>query len=176
MRYTVSLYSIGVFIFYSLTAMVIRKQYLVSDYMNPKVTTINIGATFRDAVEQMVFLSTNGLVVIDDEQKVVGILSSWDLIEHVVPDYLEEDKHLAAFESGDVFAKRIKEVADHPITDFMTAKVHTIHPDENLMQASTLLSEFKIRQLPVVDDKGVLVGYLNRTDIKRAFGEVLAAL
>ena len=41
------------------------------------------------------------------------------------------------------------------------------------MEAAALLSTFHIRQLPVVDNDGNLVGYINRTDIKLAVGRAL---
>lgn len=116
---------------------------------------------------------TNGLVAVDAEQKVAGILSSWDIIEYIVPDYLEEEGHLSSFESGDVLFERARELAEHPVSRFMTKKVHCVKSTDKLMEAATLLSEFRIRQLPVVDDDGKLVGYINRTDIKRAIGDAL---
>jgi len=145
----------------------------VARFMNARVVTVGQAATLRDAVAMMIQYNTNGLVVVDDDRKVTGILSSWDIIQHIVPNYLEEDKHLASFEAGDVFAQRTREVANDPITKFMTAKVKTVNQKDTLMEAAALLSEFRIRQLPVVDDDGHLVGYINRTDIKRAVGDVL---
>jgi len=150
------------------------KKYIISEFMNTNTVTIRDSATFREAVDMMVENKTNGLIVVDNLQKVKGILSSWDIIQHIVPDYLEEDKHLAAFESGDVFIRRIKEVANTPVTEFMTSKVHKAHPEQSLMAAATILSEFHIRQLPVVDHNDVLIGYLNRTDIKKAIAEILS--
>lgn len=151
-----------------------EKQYLVSEYMREKVVTLTKDSTLRDAVKVMMDNHTNGVVVVDEDYKVAGILSGWDIIEHIVPDYLEEDKHLAAFEPGAVFVERVHEVADSPIVDFMSEKVHTVRAEQSLMTAATLLSEFKIRQLPVVDEDGKLVGYINRTDIKKAIGDVLS--
>ena len=145
----------------------------VAKYMRQTIATLPSSATLRDAVATMIQHNTNGLVVVDDDRKVTGILSSWDIIQHIVPNYLEEDKHLASFEAGDVFAQRTREVANDPITKFMTAKVKTVNQKDTLMEAAALLSEFRIRQLPVVDDDGHLVGYINRTDIKRAVGDVL---
>lgn len=149
------------------------KKYLVKDYMKNKVVSLHPEQTVKEAIKTMLEHKTNGLVIVDQHNKVIGILSSWDIIAYLVPDYLEEDKHLAAFESGDVFAERIKEVKDDPVSKFMSHHVHSIKPEHSLMEAATLLSEFQIRQLPVVDEDGYLIGYLNRTDIKRAIGEVL---
>ncbi|MDD2655976.1 MAG: CBS domain-containing protein [Patescibacteria group bacterium] len=150
-----------------------QEKYLVKNNMQDVVTTVNINATFREALQKMVDGRTNGVVVVDDEKYVKGILSSMDLIQYVVPDYLEEDKHLASFEAAEEFSVRIKEVADEPITKFMTKEVHTIKESHTLMEAATMLSEFKIRQIPVVDAEEKLVGYINRTDIKKAIARVL---
>ena len=150
-----------------------NKSYVVKDYMQKQVVTINKNSTFKDAVEKMLHTKTNGLVVVNEKNEILGILSSWDLIEHMVPDYLEEDKHLASFEAAEMFEQRLKDVSGDPITKFMTKKVLTVSQTDNLMEASTLLSEFRIRQLPVVDENKKLTGYINRTDIKKAMGDAL---
>lgn len=149
-------------------------SFLVSDYMRTTVPTARPSDTFREALATMVRQQTNGLIIIDEDRKIKGVLSSWDMIQFIVPDYLEEDKHLAAFEANDVFAKRIEELKDRPVADFMSTSVHACHADHALMEAATMLSEFRIRQLPVIDKSGVLVGYINRTDIKKAMADVLS--
>ena len=83
-------------------------QYTVSHYMHTTVITAAADITLKEAVEIMLKSETNGLVVVDKEQRVVGILSSWDIIQYIVPDYLEEDRHLASFEAGDIFFSRTK--------------------------------------------------------------------
>jgi CBS domain-containing protein len=149
------------------------KKYLVADYMRTKVVTVKETNTLEKAIGIMLKEETNGLVVTDEQNIIKGILSVWDIIHYIVPDYLEEDTHLASFESEDLFAQRIQELKDHLIKDFMTPKVHVVHPESSLMEAATLLAEFRIRQLPVVDKEGKLVGHLSRTTIKQAIGNVL---
>ena len=141
--------------------------------MTRDVNTISKTATLAEAVNMMIAKKTNGLVVTNGGYKIVGILSSWDIIQYIIPDYLERDKHLASFESADLFAERAIQLAKHPVSKFMTKKVVTVREDHPLIEAATKLSEFHIRQLPVVDDKQNLVGYINRTDIKRAIGDAL---
>lgn len=141
--------------------------------MRTSVVTVPESATLKEALAVMIRERTNGVVVLNARGKVAGILSSWDFIQHVVPDYLEEDKHLASFEASDMFVRRAAQIANDPISKFMTQAVHTVKPSHTLIQAAALLSTFHIRQLPVVDEAGVLVGYLNRTDVKIAMGKAL---
>jgi len=150
------------------------KQYLVRDYMRSDVVTVNPDATLRAVIGQMIENKTNGMVVVDGANRVVGILSSWDVISYLVPDYLEADNSsLANFESGDYLAEQVNRLADKPVSEFMTSNVTTVKKDYTIMEATAILSDHKFRQLPVVDDNGVLVGYLNRTDIKLIIGEIL---
>ncbi len=150
-----------------------EKKFRIRDFMRKEVNTINKGATFLEAVTLMYEQRRNGLVVVDKEKKVVGMLTSLHLIKWIVPDYLEDDKHLAAFEASDVFAKRVHEVKNDKIENFMNHNFHPVKADDTLMEAATLMSEWNTRHLPVVDDKGILIGYITRTDIKRAIAEIL---
>lgn len=149
-------------------------NYTVAEYMQTDVVSISHTATLRESIKLMVEKNINSLVVVDQASKVVGMLSSIDVISFVVPDYLEEDKHLAAFESRDVFAERVQEIGNEPITKSMSAQVKTIKASHTLIEAATLLSEHRINQLPVVDEAGKLVGYIGRSSIKKAIGDVFA--
>lgn len=150
-----------------------KKKCTVANYMRTPAVTATITTTFREAVETMIKENINSLVIVDRDNKVIGILSSWDLVEYVVPDYLEEDKHLAAFESADTFKTRTRQIADDPIGKFITKRVHTIRADSSIMETATTLSEYHVRQMPVVDEKGYPIGYINCADIKRAIFDVL---
>lgn len=150
-----------------------EKKLFVRDYMSQRGLAIDQHSSFRKAVEAMIREKTNGMVVIDEKNKVKGIISSWDIIKYLVPDYLEDENHLASFEAESEFAKRVMEIADDSIEKFMTKKIHCAHATDNLMEAAALLAEHGIRQLPVVDEENTLIGYINRTDIKLAIGEVM---
>lgn len=149
-------------------------NYTVAEYMQSGVVSIPNTATLREAVQVMLKTDTNSLVVIDEHSKVVGMLSTIDVIHYVVPDYLEEDKHIAAFEARDVFAERVQEIGNQPVTKSMSANVHTIQSSHTLIEAATLLAEHRINQLPVVDTDGKLVGYIGRTNVKKAIGDVFS--
>lgn len=141
--------------------------------MSTRRITIEKTATLAEAVKHMITEKTNGLVVTNSKNGIEGIISSWDIIKHVVPDYLENEDNLSSFEAEEVFAARVKQVANDVVEKFMTKNVHTAHPADTLMDAASVLAEQGIRQLPIVNDQGVFIGYINRTDIKRAIGEVL---
>ena len=146
----------------------------VAQYMQSDVVWVHHHATIREAMKIFVEQKINSVVVVDDDHRVVGMLSSIDVIQYIVPDYLEEDRHLASFEAGDVFARRVREVADQPVTRSMSKDIKTIQPNHTLIAAVTLLSEHRINQLPVVDETGKLIGYIGRSNIKQAIHDALS--
>ncbi len=150
-----------------------KDSYLVQDYMRDDVKTIAKTASLKEAIALMAEHKTNALVIVTTDNEVEGIVTSWGVIESTVPDYLEDDKHLASFESSDVFAERVKIVADTLVEEVMSTDVHTISPHDSLMEAATRISQFHIRQLPVVTEENKLVGYINHTDIKWAIANIL---
>lgn len=54
------------------------------------------------------------------------------------------------------------------IRDWMTKDVVTVTPETTMMKASKILKDNNFRRLPVVDDKGVLLGIVSDRDIKEA--------
>ncbi len=145
----------------------------VKSYMQTNVNIIDQRATLSEAIALMVAKKTNGLVVINGDNKLHGILSSWDIIKYVVPDYLEHDRSLSNFASADIFVERVKKVANDPIKKFITSKVVTVFEDDTLIEAATRLTENQIRQLPVISKDKKVIGYINRTDIKYAIADIL---
>lgn len=55
----------------------------------------------------------------------------------------------------------------------MTTQLLTISPSASVNNARSLMSEHRIRHLPVVDDAGALVGLLTQTDVYAAMDSIL---
>ena len=51
---------------------------------------------------------------------------------------------------------------------WMTSDPVTVTPDTSVMKASQLMKENNVRRLPVVDEKGGLVGIVSDRDLKEA--------
>jgi CBS domain-containing protein len=64
------------------------------------------------------------------------------------------------------------------VTEIMTEAPQTIRPDETITEAAIVLQSLGIRHLPVVDDRGQLVGMLSDRDlapVMRTFLELAEA-
>lgn len=96
-----------------------------------------------DAVDAMCKARV-GSVLITDKGKLVGIFTERDLLRRVAGCRLELDK--------------IK------LSEVMTSDVKTAHPNDKVVDSMRRMSQGRFRHLPVIDDKGELVGLLSQGD------------
>lgn len=110
----------------------------------PEVITIGRDKTLKEALDLLINNSIGVLPSIDDEGKIKGILSERDIL------------------------KRVKENpagwASEPVKVAMTEKVIIVEPDDDTEYVETIMTENRIRHLPVVKNK-VLVGIISIGDI-----------
>lgn len=77
---------------------------------------------------------------------------------------------LGVFTDGDLrrsFAQNL-DLRSAALTDVMSRRPRSIGPDRLAVEAVEMMEQFKINQLPVVDDAGVLIGALNMHDLFQA--------
>lgn len=105
--------------------------------------TIRRGSTVRDALAMMEEYHIGGIPVVDDNKKLVGIVTNRDL--------------------------RFERDANRLIDEVMTSKdIVTTTQSTNLEEAADILQTYKIEKLPVVDSEGHLVGLVTYKDITKA--------
>ncbi|HMB22424.1 MAG TPA: IMP dehydrogenase [Anaerolineales bacterium] len=84
---------------------------------------------------------TGGILILDDHEKLIGIVSTRDLL----------------FEND----------LNKPVSAIMTRDVHTAPPDTTLKDAERLLHEYRVEKLPLVNDDGRVVGLVTLKDIMK---------
>jgi CBS domain-containing protein len=141
---------------------------LVRDVMKTEIYTISPEATLNDAVKIIYNNVVSGLVVVDPNKKVLGLLSEKDIYKSLYPGYSDFMKHPEAFTNFENQEKAIHEMGDTPVQDMMTKDVITIKEDDHLMKVGAKMLAREIHRLPVVDDDGLLIGVLTRGMIYRA--------
>lgn len=96
------------------------------------------------ALKQMETKNVGALVVVDDQDQLIGILSERDAVR-----------------KGILAGKKSRETL---VRDLMTAPVIAINPDNSLDECMVIMSEKHIRHLPVQKD-GKLVGVVTIRDV-----------
>ena len=111
------------------------------------VITIWPGASLRSAVDLMAKRNVGALVVVNDDGKIVGMVSERDIV-------------LALAASSE------RALADS-VADVMSKRLITCGPDDRLADLMATMTEHRVRHLPVVD-QGHLVGLISIGDLVKA--------
>ncbi len=123
-------------------AIKVRKVKRAESGMIIDPVTLPLNSFVRDAKANMKEFSIGGIPIVDDEGKLIGIVTNRDL--------------------------RFEKNNDRPISEVMTTKnLVTVSEGTSLAQAEDILQENKIEKLPVVDKDYKLVGLITFRDITK---------
>jgi acetoin utilization protein AcuB len=131
--------------------------------MTRRVITIGPDASILEARGKMAENGIRHLPVVDEYNKVVGIISDRD-IRSALP---------SVFSTCREDTKEIQQISALKVWDVMNKKVITISPMDTLQDALLLMHKSHKGALPVVDRDGKLKGIISRRDLIRAFINVL---
>jgi len=116
----------------------------VGSLMTSPVTTVSASTPAKAAAELMLDEGISSVVVVDEDNQLVGILTSTDFVAIAAAD-----------ESAGAFS-----VADHMTRDVVTTTVQA-----SIEAIADLLIEHGIHHVPVVDDTEGVVGMVTTTDL-----------
>lgn len=135
----------------------------VREWMTSGPITCEIGISLQAARAKMEHEDVQRLIVVDDDQRVIGLISWTDIMSAWPSRFTSLDSH------------EIRElVARVGVDEVMTADVVTIEPDATIAEAVNLMFEHRIGALPVVEDRRI-VGILTNSDIRQGLVRVLTA-
>ncbi len=138
------------------------------DVMSSEVVSIAPTATIFDAARLLINTRVSGLPVVDENGRMVGVVSEADLIRsstavarEVGLDLLgavEDDARAAAAVAG-AKSRRVSEV--------MTKGVIAAHETATLREVADLMLKHRIKRVPIVRDS-LLLGIVSRADLLKA--------
>lgn len=134
----------------------------VGDMMTRHVVTVDMTTNVHALMELMNENHLSAVPVADGHGRCVGIASHSDLADLLV-DLDSQHEQLI----GDVINRLTggESGSNVLVKEIMTHDVVTVHPETPLAAASELMTRRTIHHLPVVDNKGVLCGFLSSLDI-----------
>lgn len=139
----------------------------VRDVMRTDLVLIKKDATYKEVAKTLYDHKISGAPVVDDNGKLVGIISEKDLFKVLYPYYKTFYATPQAYADLENRENKAQEVQDHPIGDYMSKEVVIISPDEPIMSAGATMLARHMHRLPVVED-GKLIGMVSRKSIYRA--------
>lgn len=115
--------------------------FTAGDIMTTDVVSVRPETIIEDAVDLFELHRVSGLPVVDDQHRLVGLITEYDLLQSIGTLQL-----------------------NGKVADFMTTDVTTVTEDVPLVELARILLSTRVRRLPVTAD-GKLVGVISRRDL-----------
>lgn len=136
----------------------------VKDYMTRNVITVKEEDSLLQARNSMKKNQIRHLPVLNDEGKLVGIITFSDIMGYTPSQAIS----MNFWEMMDIISRK-------KVKDAMTIAPATVIPDMPIEDVATLFREEKVGMLPVIEENQ-LVGIITDTDILNAFTDLMRVL
>ena len=139
-----------------------------------EIMTKDLTAVEKDIpVRELIFILNSAempnVPVVDEDGLLTGFISEKDLIRAALPGYFEMLHSTSFIPDMNQLAKKLTQIADEPIARFVQTTVMSVTEDDDDLQAADLIIRKGVKNVPVVDENGRLVGRVRRIDLLRHF-------
>ena len=141
---------------------------LISELYRDHAITINEDVTVSEALETLIAKKVNGLIVIDESERVTGVLALQDIAAKTIPRQFKYNVQMAAamYRKG-FFSDMCAEIKDLPVKKIMRKNFTIVSLQDNIMTVTADFLKNDLYIVPVIS-KGKLVGVVTRSEIKKA--------
>ncbi|HEY3375554.1 MAG TPA: CBS domain-containing protein [Candidatus Aquicultor sp.] len=145
------------------------------DIMSKEIVVFTPDMTVKEAAGILSAKGISGAPVVDNEDRLVGMVSESDLIMQDVrlhfPTFIQLlDGYIYLPSSMQRFEEEFKKAVGAKVGDVMSTEVVTIGEDDTVEDIATLMVEQDISRAPVMSD-GKLVGIITKGDLVRAISK-----
>lgn len=142
----------------------------VKDIMTKDVITVLPEMEIAHAAKLLLEKGINGVPVVDETGKMVGILCQEDLITQQksfpIPSVFTLLDGFIPLTSMKHIEKETQKISATTVAHAMTTDPFTVSPDMTIEEIATIMVDKNFHTLPVVDE-GKLVGIIGKEDILR---------
>lgn len=136
------------------------EQLVVRDLMSESPRTTSPDEPLRSAARAMMAAGLDALPDVDDDGRLLGLLSERELVRHLLTTQVIQDPVARPHAPATNLAGR------KSVRDVMTRQVLCVAPEQPIAEVASLMSNKDVERVPVVCE-GRLVGFLTRGDIVR---------
>ncbi|WP_327365565.1 CBS domain-containing protein [Streptomyces sp. NBC_01217] len=140
------------------------KHIKVGDLMTDEVVSVLPVTSFKEVAKLLAEHDVSGLPVLDEEDRVVGVVSESDLVARQATGH-----PVTGDARGTAAGTAVPSMAEFTAAEVMSTPAVTVHAEETAPDAARLMTRRGVERLPVVDDEDRLVGIVTRRDLLRLF-------
>jgi CBS domain-containing protein len=148
-----------------------------AEIMDAEVPTVAPEADAREAVRLLASTDKGAIPVIDEDRRVVGIVSESDLVlgdeeaDLHLPHYLNIMGGVVFVGSMKGFEERLEKAFATRVSELMSADPIVVNDYSSAETVARRIAENHHNHLPVVDEEGRLLGLVTRADALAALVE-----
>jgi CBS domain-containing protein len=148
-----------------------------AEIMDSSVPSVAPDADARSAIELLAQTDKGAIPVIDEDRRLVGIVSESDLVlseeesDLHLPHYLNIMGGVVFVGSMKGFEKRLDKAFATKVSELMTADPVTVKDYTSAENVARKIADSHHNHLPVVDEDGRLAGMVTRADALAALVE-----
>lgn len=144
--------------------VMIDKELMVKDVMRHNVASVRPDDSLKDVANQMFRHRLSALAVVDDNNRLLGIINDRDLIKAALPDYESLISNLNQSIDVEPFEELLKREDKIKVSQLFRDDYETVTPDTKIVEVSAMMIFKDIRRVFVISE-GNLIGVLLRKDI-----------
>jgi CBS domain-containing protein len=138
----------------------------VRDVMTNPVVAVRERATYKKIVDALAEYGVSAVPVLDDDDRVVGVVSEADLMPKM--EFAGDDPGARLLERFRRRSARAKAAGD-TAGELMSHPAITARPEASIVEVARLMEAERVKRLPVVGDSGRLAGIVTRRDLLRVY-------
>ncbi len=154
-------------------------MFTVKEIMTTPALSVKADRTIKETLDLLAEKRISGLPVVDNDNKVIGVISDTDIIRYAHQISVVPLSNLSGWVSpyADIsdlatMRKGFKTLHTTTVDKVMTKKVFTIHQDADAADAAQLMNRRKINRIPAIDSDGKLVGIVTRSDMVQCMAKM----
>ncbi|MEA5616733.1 CBS domain-containing protein [Cronbergia sp. UHCC 0137] len=144
----------------------------VADVMTNNPVVVRPNTPLKEAIQILAERRISGLPVVDDQGKLVGIISETDLMWQETgvtpPAYIMFLDSVIYLQNPATYDRDLHKALGQTVGEVMSKNPVTISPDKTLKAAATVMHDRSVHRLPVLDTTGQVIGILTRGDVIRS--------
>lgn len=142
----------------------IDKELMVKDVMRHKVAKVTPEDSLKDVANEMFRHRLSALAVVDENNKLLGVINDRDLIKAALPDYRALISNLNRSIDIEPFEELLKQEDKIKVSQLFRDEYETVTPETKIVEVAAMMIFKDIRRVFVISGDN-LVGVLLRKDI-----------
>ncbi|MBD3258793.1 CBS domain-containing protein [candidate division GN15 bacterium] len=142
----------------------VDKELMVKDVMRQNVATVTPDDSLKEVANRMFQYRLSALAVVDQEDRLLGVIDDRDLIKAALPDYKSLISNLNYDIDVEPFEELLKKEDKIKVAQLYRDEFEVTSPDTKIVEVAAMMIFKDIRRV-FVTDESKLVGVLLRKDI-----------